>query len=367
MATHKISVDKLAKIRCLGINMIQVTVPKDSPEAIRKIFHVTNRTQWIYNHEQEKIKYIPVSKGDDSGVLPIDDFQRSLLESIESYECRKTQINNLIRGFRKCLEGEQFGNIIHSIRTDLHTVEGNTERAELKLREFQERIREQLEGGYKNEATSLEQEEGEFSNYENGLEQKYRDLEARYFEKRSELENEERVWWRKAADTQDSVRRVREEQESIQRKRERIQQAIEYSHAEYEGYGRANQGVRAGIGQRRSGLQEKYRKIEDDLRKEFDSREIKLRAEFQSKESKIGEEFESDKARIISEFDELRKQSIEAINSGDSSGCPRLTERFKGLLNARGNINDIEKKANYIRRMRKAKSILDSKGYQNWL
>jgi len=76
VATHKINAEKLSKIRRLGINSIQITIPKGSPEEIRAAFYTTSRTQWIYNYEQEETPYIRIPEGDNQGILLIDEFQK---------------------------------------------------------------------------------------------------------------------------------------------------------------------------------------------------------------------------------------------------------------------------------------------------
>jgi hypothetical protein len=106
VATHKVSTEKKVKLKRLGIDSIQIAIPKDSPENIEKTFRITERTKWIYSHEQENTPYIPIPFSDSTAILSVDEDQRKLLE--ESFICRKAEINNLIRTIRRCLESKQY-------------------------------------------------------------------------------------------------------------------------------------------------------------------------------------------------------------------------------------------------------------------
>ena len=68
VTTHKNNDEKLSKIRKLGINTVQVTTPKDSAAEIENTFSKTERTKWIYSHEEAKSEYIQMSIGDAEGV-----------------------------------------------------------------------------------------------------------------------------------------------------------------------------------------------------------------------------------------------------------------------------------------------------------
>lgn len=105
VVTHKIKEDKLIKIKRLGINTVQVTIPKSSPEEIEKCFSNTNRIKWIYNYEQESSIYIQTTDRDSETLLSADEIQRKLFE--ESFTCRKAEIAYLIRIIKECMESKQ--------------------------------------------------------------------------------------------------------------------------------------------------------------------------------------------------------------------------------------------------------------------
>jgi len=69
VATHKVTENKKLDLKRLGIDTIQITIPKDSPENIEKIFETTDRTEWIYNYEQENTEYIQISDTNTEGII----------------------------------------------------------------------------------------------------------------------------------------------------------------------------------------------------------------------------------------------------------------------------------------------------------
>ena len=180
VATHKIDTEKLLKIRRLGINTVEVTIPKGSPEEIENTFLKTERTKWIYNYERENTEYIFLPKRNDEGVLLTDEFERKLLKAEESYECKASQLRNLIRGFTKCLASESYRRIEQSLNEELRRVEGNTERERRRLHELQDKYRREIRDRFESEENQL----GVAETIERG---NYRDLETRYFAKEEEL------------------------------------------------------------------------------------------------------------------------------------------------------------------------------------
>ena len=124
VVTHKLSEKKLLDLKRLGIDAVQVTIPKDSPENIEQTFDNTNRTKWVYNYEQERTEFIPASDSTSEGILSIDEEQRKLFE--ESYKCRTTQINNLIRTISRCMESQQYRGVKGNLESEISRVEENT-------------------------------------------------------------------------------------------------------------------------------------------------------------------------------------------------------------------------------------------------
>jgi hypothetical protein len=164
VATHKLTLDKLIKIKRLGIDTIQILIPKESPDEIEKTFSRTDRTKWIFNQKEDYAKYLPIPEPDSKGIPSIDELQRKFFE--ESFECRAAQINNLIRSIERCLESKPYRDIESANRSELSRVTRNTEQHRQRLQEVQDRHRRIIE-------------------------EKYRNIGERYNRKREELEEEE--------------------------------------------------------------------------------------------------------------------------------------------------------------------------------
>ena len=137
----------------MGIDCIQVIIPKDSPENIEKVFEKTNRTKWIYNNEQESREYIPVSLSGGEGISFIDEDQRKFFE--ESFKCRMSQVGNLIRTINRCVGAEQFREIVENLRSEISRVTRNSELAReniertrsenaQRIEQFRDRIRTEV-------------------------------------------------------------------------------------------------------------------------------------------------------------------------------------------------------------------------------
>jgi hypothetical protein len=170
VATHKVDREKLTKIRRLGIDAVEVKVPKDSPEAINNIFGVTSQTKWLYNYEQEKTDYFSIPEGDRTGVLPLDDFQAGVSETPL---CRLNRIRNLLRGIRKFVESEEYRTAEQAFRQSLRRVKDNTERDRERMRILQ---------------TGIETEfRAETERLENEANAQERAMEAEYLGKRTEI------------------------------------------------------------------------------------------------------------------------------------------------------------------------------------
>lgn len=241
VATHKLTEEKKLKIKHLGIDCVQITIPKDSPEKIEKVFDSTKNTKWIYNYEQESREYIPTSIPGGEGISLVDEDQRKFFE--ESYTCRNSQIRNLIRTIKRCLASEQYGGIVGNLESEISRTEGNsdTERDnldrirtdhELRIEALREGLRAKVNQRYKDnigriiserarldaEEQQLQEfiskEETEFASaieeYRCRIEEElseqypinedqrgYRNLEERYQRKKADLiretENEDRI------------------------------------------------------------------------------------------------------------------------------------------------------------------------------
>ena len=190
VATHGLTLEKRVKIRRLGIDTIQVRIPRDSPEAIENTFYNSEKIKWVYNNEQERAEYLPVSNPDAVGVPPIDELQRKLFE--ESFECRAAQIRSFIRGINKCLASKPYRETEGEIRAAISRVEGNTADNKERLHGLQEEHRAAITGKYSERRAGIKLVEAE-------LDRRSADLNRQEAEFRAEAAAAENYFRREAA------------------------------------------------------------------------------------------------------------------------------------------------------------------------
>jgi len=371
VATHKVSDEKRLKFKRLGIDAVEVKIPRDSPESIENCFHITQNTKWIFNYEQELAEYVPVPQGSGAGVLPIDDEQRKLLE--ESYNCRKTQLNNLIRTITRCVESEQYRSTESKIARELSRVERNTadHRAEL------DRLREK-HGNRITEEVGIEErrvgdEEEQVRSEQSVTRAKEKDLEERYNSKRAELERDQ-------TDTESSVRELYEKQsgddDSIERRRREIIESTERIRLDIEA---ENARIREIIEQQ-SRIPEECNKSRSAVIKRFESYTTKenqeieritddiseLPSRFRSEEEKLPDEFRAEEDKLEREFENLRSESAGTIALRNGKGNTELHARIRRLLETRELLNDIEQIQSNYKRNRQAWESFNSGAYEKW-
>ncbi|MBK0371164.1 coiled-coil domain-containing protein [Flavobacterium agrisoli] len=203
VVSHKLNDEKKAKIKRLGIDTIQIIIPKDSPENIAKNFLVTKNTRWVFNHVEQNTNYFQLSAGDAEGISQIDELQMGLLR--ESITCRKNQISNLIRSITRCLESQSYKRTEFQLGQEISRIETNTERTKLQLEQLRSQFRKAVENRHSQSLESIEQAERDFQQFvaetENNLydeyylqyseiEERYSNLESRYIAKRETIESE---------------------------------------------------------------------------------------------------------------------------------------------------------------------------------
>jgi hypothetical protein len=172
VVTHKLKEEKKVKLSRLGINTVQVIIPKVPEVEIENALKSSRKYKWIYNELEANTEYIPVSEGNSEGIPPIDEIQRKLFE--ESYTCRAAKINNLVRNINKCLRSKSYRGTEQLFKSELSRVTQNRERAQQKLGEMEEQHR--VEALDRNRETHQINKD------------KYADLEERYNNKNFQLQ-----------------------------------------------------------------------------------------------------------------------------------------------------------------------------------
>jgi len=218
VATHKPDQQKLMKLKRLGIDAIQVSVPKSSPEDIQSIFHSTSRTKWIYNNEEAKTDYIQFSKSYTGGVYDLDIEQRKLLD--EGFACRKAHLGAFIRRVGQLLEDELYISIEREIRSELQRIEEATRINQHRLESIQE---ECIRDGVGIHSERREKVNGRHS-----------DLEGRYRTKDQEISNDERKVSESITTLNTNLQRNDTSAKGIEKATESIRRETDYLDGEIE-------------------------------------------------------------------------------------------------------------------------------------
>jgi hypothetical protein len=317
VVSHKIDDEKKVKLKRLGIDTIQIKIPKDSEENIKKSLETSINTQWVYNNEQERTNFIQISKRDRTQLLPADELEKRLFR--ESFECRKSQIGNLIRSIGKCLGSQQFRGLVDQFEHELSRVKTNTESNRVRLEELRSGIRARVKTRYKNTLESLEREEsesaeiyrrsngelqGSFDDAKKKQDENFGRLEERYQSTKRELEESRIEYFREERRIDEFI----ESFDGIGNRKETIREASGRLQVEIEGISGNESDFRAGITKRRRDDQSKYSESYRAIRARIDT----LSDEFRRKEYEIDEfekseqsSFEESCRSIETEIDSL--------------------------------------------------------------
>lgn len=382
VATHKVNFEKQVKLKRLGINTIELRLPKESPEAIENSFKTIERTKWIYNHVEESTKYVPISIGNSEGISTLDEEQRGFFE--ESFKCRTAQINNLIRTATRCLESKQYRNTLQEIGEELSRVKGNTEEHQSRLDSIRTECKNRVFKGFEPQINDLNEELERFEIEERNFNEYYKDLERRYKSKKSELEGEERKINAEIYGTVEndggignSLEKRRRDVEKLTNEiRELIEQEereisiIEQNEIEQPNIFKEQENA---ITKEFNSLTEheldKSKRIDKekaDLPEQFESIEEEFKRTIESEQANLPREFGTKDERIEKEFEGLREQTDEIINKRIINGNSELHRRVRGLLEARKLFNDFREAQILFRRYKKAYESFKNGAYENW-
>ncbi|MFC4634474.1 hypothetical protein ACFO3O_11185 [Dokdonia ponticola] len=367
VVTHKINNEKLAKIKRLGIDTVQITIPKDSLENIEKSFSLGRQIKWIHNNEQERTEYIYSPNNDTEGVSQIDELQRKLFE--ESFECRKSQVKNLIRAIAKCMESQHYRGIDREFRQEIQRVENNTGRTEKKLEKYRDGIRRGVEKRFERRTNSITEKRKELDKKEQDLEELYqaeerkldnyfgknettikergRLLEERYIKRRKEIEREQREIRESILEIEffeSTEREYRDEEKRIEidikRIRGEIDRDIKY----------------------RETISNKFERLKNRERETFE----KEKREIKKQRESLPNIFKEKERELESEFERIRKRRIEQIENEDFGESSEFSTGLKKILDTRSLLDDWDEKQLNFERNRTAWECFRKGSYKDW-
>lgn len=357
VATHGIKQDKLIKIKRLGIDTIQVNIPKSSPEEIENAFYTTDKTKWVYNERQERTEYIQFSGPNTEGISPIDELQRKLFE--ETFECRAAQIGNLIRSIKRCVESKPYADIERGIRLEISRVETNTERYREDLTELRRGIQNRVNSEFSDRRKRINDERKRIAVESEESGKRYSELEERYIAKRDELDGQNRVFELDRTKQIESlngggrivIRQAENEERDIDESITRVKLSIERIQPDRNEYAIRIENLR-----RQSITDFENNKI----REEFEIRKL------QSDQERLPEQFERDRMELETKYEDLRRELDENISKRNITGSSEFSRRVNKLFEARRLLLNFEKAQSTYRRKRAAWESFKSGAYKNW-
>ncbi len=184
---HKIDIEKKLKLKRLGLNTVQIIIPKKPGDEIEKALKSRTKVKWVYNEIEANTKYIFVSEATNSGVWSIDDDQRNIFE--ENYKCRASQIKYLIRTVKRALESQSYKRAKQHFESEISRVERATEAERKGLADMEGRIDKEVREQFTDRTFDAETQGGHLKYREDKFREEFTDLDERYQSKKEELRN----------------------------------------------------------------------------------------------------------------------------------------------------------------------------------
>ncbi len=153
-ATHKVDRVKKLKLAQLGIDTIEVLVPRESPQAIEDVFSTTERTKWLHNNEQQRTDYFQLPEPPSGTEYQFDPFQKRILH--ETFACRSNEVKELIRRLRINLESEHYAAVEREITAAITRKRSEVQQLDIELTRIRTKYRDRVNEQFKDERDKLE-------------------------------------------------------------------------------------------------------------------------------------------------------------------------------------------------------------------
>lgn len=363
VVTHKIDDEKKVKIKRLGINTIQIIIPKDSEENIAKSLLTTNNTKWVYNYDQERADYIQISKGDREELSSIDELQRKFFG--ESVVCRTNQISNLIRSIKSSLGSQLYRRIEQQFESELSRVKTNTKRDRERLDELERGFEGEIYSSIRDKEAEVEQRFRDLEQQQIAFEQNYSNLESRYIKRRGNIREEEANTDReiklryRVGESEEDIRRefgfeetrLDDEQKSINREQSRLDIDL-----------RGESNFASDFEKEERRLEQEFGELESKERERFE----KLSEGFQYKDEEYRKLKAEAEDELRSEFEREYQQIIERFNNRDVQSGDELSERIKSILDLRGLLDNYKNEKSTLDRYQTYLEFVRTGAWKEW-
>ncbi|MBJ6119017.1 hypothetical protein JAO76_12490 [Pontibacter sp. BT310] len=217
-ATHKADEEKRMRLMHLGVDAIELLIPKAAnPQEIEKNIVSSINSKWLYNNEQAKTKFNPathlISNSNTELTRESGDIPKG-----ETIQCRTFRVRECIRGIKKFMGSSDYAEGRRAVEEELSRVKGNAERAGEELADLIRRARAEAETTMSNlvkreqeKVAELESAEASLAAKAEAQEHHHRDLEGRYYAKRDSLIGEQKELQRETGDFFDELEGRRKE------------------------------------------------------------------------------------------------------------------------------------------------------------
>lgn len=367
VVTHKLDDEKKVKLKRLGINTIQIVIPKDSEKNIVKSLQTTTNTKWVYNYDQERINYFQASKGNREELSSIDELQRKFFG--ESIACRTSQIKNLIRSIERSMGSEQYRRIEQQFESELSRVKANTKRNRERLDELERGFEDEVYSIFREQEAEVEEGLRDLEKQQIAFEKEYTDLEGRYTKKATELRKSEELLEREISEYISRGEIGERLREDFETRKERLKNDSERIKVEIERIIGEQEQLRNFTEQLEREEQKRFEQLKNYELESFGRIKTELESETDDIESKInnfGEFTEKEGRRVEIEFEKCRDESIKRINENNTSGNTELSVRIESILKIRGFLSDYDDRKKTYERYRTYLEFVRKGAWKEW-
>ena len=365
--THKPDIIKLNKLQRLGINTVQIIVPKLAEPELEKSISQVSKVKWTYNEIESNTDYISVPSGDSEGVPSIDEEQRKLFE--ESYACRAAQIGNLIRAITRCLDSQSYRRTEYLFEQEISRVEKATREHQSRLDEIQRGIEESSYQELEPRRREFEQADKEFQKHYSGLETRYLTKRWQFIDEQRDIDRElERLHGIGSA--KDDLRR---EYSSLEDKVGAAEREVNYEEERIDVEIKSCEEFESNFGEKQEELKREFERLEKEIEREFEQLKKEEQSSFdnateifRSKSEGYRELQDKEESRIRSDFERQYQQIAQRVNDRDVQSGDELSTRIKTILDLRRLFDSYANGKNTLEKYRKGITLIRNGTWKEW-
>lgn len=325
VVTHKIDNEKRAKLKRLGLNTVQIIIPKKPESEIEKTLKSRSKIKWVYHDIEANSNYVHISRPSDSRIWEIDDDQRRIFE--ESYKCRTSQIKYLIRAVKRALESQSYKRAEHHLESEISRVEKATEAEREGLEQMERRFENEIRAELAGEFHAFEFQEDQFKQEESSFQKNAKNLENRYFDKVKGIRQEQNKISRLTKEELQDHRTEDEIKEQFRREAESLEGEFIEERRRIERDIKAQRRRIDELIHEKKGLAEYFRQLEREEQSKHDRAARELKEEETNLEETIREEFYREVRTHSREFSKGVNNILEAQRVGHAFEAAKRKEK----------------------------------------